>query len=66
MRRKMETITLTIYNLKIKQEIINFLQHFPETDIELTTLEDIDDLRLLKNTRYEESISFSEYLENAN
>lgn len=62
----MENITLTIRNTAIKQEILDFLQRFSSTDVELTTLEDIEDLKLLQNTRHEETVSFADYLKNAN
>jgi len=61
----MENIALTIRNNAIKQEILNFLRRFPSSDVELTTQEDLEDLKLLQNTRDEESVSFSEYLKNA-
>jgi hypothetical protein len=61
----MEHITLSLRNTAIKQEIINFLQHFSTTDVEVITVEDMEDLMLLKNTRHEEAISFSDYLKNA-
>jgi hypothetical protein len=61
----MENITLTIRNTAIKQEILNFLQRFSAADLEFTTLEDLEDLKLLKNTRHEETVSFEEYLKNA-
>ena len=61
----MENITLTIRNSAIKQEIITFLQRFPSTDLEFSTLEDIEDLKLLQNTRHEETVSFMDYLKNA-
>ena len=49
-------------NSEIKQEIFNFLQRFASTDIALSTLEDI---KLLQQTRHEETIIFSDYLKNA-
>lgn len=61
----MENITLTIRNSAIKREILNFIQRFPTTDVELTTLDDIEDLKLLQNTRHEETVSFDDYLKNA-
>jgi hypothetical protein len=61
----MESIALTIHNDKIKQEIFNFLKRFSSDDLELTSIEDIEDLKLLQNTRHEETVSFSDYLKNA-
>jgi hypothetical protein len=61
----MESIALTIHNDKIKQEILNFLKRFSSDDLELTSIEDIEDLKLLQNTRHEEAVSFADYLKNA-
>jgi len=61
----MESIALTIHNDKIKQEILSFLKRFSSDDLELTLIEDIEDLKLLQNTRNEETVSFSDYLKNA-
>jgi hypothetical protein len=61
----MESIALTIHNDKIKQEILSFLKRFSSNDLEFTLIEDIEDLKLLQNTRNEETVSFSDYLKNA-
>lgn len=61
----MESIALTIYNDKIKQEIFDFLKKFPSDELELTSIEDAEDLQLLQKTRGEEAISFSDYMNNA-
>jgi hypothetical protein len=61
----MENIALTIYNDKIKQEIFDFLKKFPNDELELMSIEDAEDLQLLQKTRHEETLSFSDYLKNA-
>ena len=61
----MESIALTIHNPKVKQEIISFLKRFSVEDLELTSIEDIEDLKLLQNTRHEDTFSFADYLKNA-
>ena len=61
----MESIALTIHNDKIKQEIFDFLKKFPNNEVELMPIEDAEDLHLLQRTRNEETISFSDYLKNA-
>ena len=53
----MENIALTIHIPHVNQEILNFLKRFSTEDLELTTLEDIQDLQLLQNTRHEDTIS---------
>ncbi|MFZ1643089.1 MAG: hypothetical protein WAV07_16995 [Candidatus Contendobacter sp.] len=61
----MESIALTIHNDKIRQEIFDFLKKFPTDELELMPIEDAEDLQLLQKTRHEETISFSDYLNNA-
>jgi hypothetical protein len=63
--KQMDSITLTIHNDKIKQEILSFLKRFSSDDLEFTSIEDIEDLKLLQNTRHEETVSFADYLKNA-
>jgi len=60
-----ESIALNIHNDKIKQEIFDFLKKFPNDEVELMPIEDVEDLQLLQRTRHEETISFSDYLKNA-
>lgn len=60
----MENITLSIRNSLIKQEIINFLQRFPSSEVEFTSLEDLEDLKLLQETREEETVSWETYINN--
>ena len=61
----MESIALNIHNDKIKQEMFDFLKKFPNDEVELMPIEDVEDLQLLQRTRHEETISFSDYLKNA-
>jgi len=60
-----ESIALNIHNDKIKQEIFDFLKKFPNDEVEMMPIEDAEDLQLLQRTRHEETISFSDYLKNA-
>jgi hypothetical protein len=62
----METLTLNIHNEHIKEEIIQFLQKFKSKDLEFTYINDLEDLKLLQQTRDEKTISFDEYLKNEN
>jgi hypothetical protein len=62
----MESIAIAIHNDKIRQEIFDFLKKFPNDELELMSMEDAEDLQLLQKTRHEETISFSDYLNNAN
>lgn len=56
----METLTLNIHNEHIKKEIIQFLQKFKSKDLEFTYIDDLEDLKLLQQTRHETRISFDE------
>jgi len=42
------------------------LEHFKDDGLEIVSKEDMEDLKLLKETRSEEKINFEDYLKNAN
>ncbi len=56
----METLALNIHNEHIKEEIIQFLQKFKSKDLEFTYIDDVEDLKLLQQTRHEATISDNE------
>jgi len=60
----MSVIALNIQNESIKNEIINYLEKYKTQDIEITSIEDVKDLLLLKETRNDDKMSFDSYLEN--
>ncbi|MFQ5456651.1 MAG: hypothetical protein ACE5EA_10720 [Nitrospirota bacterium] len=60
----MQTFTIAIKNKEIRDKIIWFLKHLESEGVEIMSQEDIEDLKLLAVTRKEESIPFSEYIEN--
>jgi hypothetical protein len=62
----MESIALAIHDEKIRQEIVDFLKKFSDQEVELMSMEDVEDLRLLQKTRSEETMLFSDYLKSAN
>lgn len=62
----MKSITININNAKLAEKIIWLLEHFKNEGLEIVSKEDMDDLKLLKATRNEDSISFDEYLKNEN
>ena len=62
----MQTLTINIQNDTLVDKVIWLLEHFKNDGVEITSREDIEDLKLLKSTRDEESISFEEYLKNEN
>ena len=62
----MHTITININNDTLTQKVLWLLEHFKNDGLEIASKEDIEDLKLLKATRDEESISFESYLKNEN
>lgn len=54
---------MQILTINIQNETL--LENFKD-GLEISSIEDIDDLKLLKVTRDEESISFEDYLKNEN
>lgn len=62
----MKSITININNDKLANKVIKLLKSFSNEGLEIVSKEDLNDLKLLKATRNEESVSFDDYLENEN
>jgi len=62
----MQTLTINIQDESLAEKVLWILEHFKNDGLEIVSKEDIDDLKLLKKTREEESIPFEEYLKNEN
>jgi hypothetical protein len=62
----MKTLTINIANDTLVDKVMWLLEHFKNDGLEIVSKEDIEDLKLLKATREEETISFKEYLKNEN
>ena len=62
----MQTIIINVNNDVLADRVTWLLEHFKHEGLEIVSREDIDDLKLLKATRDEESLSFDEYLKNEN
>ena len=60
----MHSITINISNDMLLEKVTWLLEHFKNDGLEIVSKEDMDDLKLLKATRKEKSISFEEYLNN--
>ncbi len=54
----MQTITININNDKLVDKVTWLLEHFKKDGLEIVSKEDIDDFKLLKATRNEDSIPF--------
>jgi len=62
----MHTLTINIQNESLTEKVLWMLEHFKSDGLEITSKEDIEDLKLLKSTRSEETVSFENYLKNEN
>ena len=60
----MQSITININNDKLADKISWLLEHFKNEGLEIVSKEDMDDLKLLKATRNEDSVPFDEYMKN--
>ena len=58
----MKSLVLNIQNDSVAEKVLWMLEHFKDDGIEIVSQEDLDDLKLIKDTRNDESISFEEYL----
>jgi len=62
----MQTLTLNIQNENLVEKVVWLLEHFKNDGLEIVSKEDIEDLKLLKSTRDEKTITFEDYLNNEN
>jgi len=62
----MQTLTINIKNESLTEKVLWLLEHLKQDGLEIISKEDIEDLKLLKATRKEETISFEDYLKNEN
>jgi len=62
----MQSITININNDKLVDKVTWLLEHFKSDGLEIVSREDMDDLKLLKATRGEDSIPFDKYIKNEN
>jgi hypothetical protein len=60
----MKSITINISNEKLAKKVINMLSGYKEEGLEIVAREDLEDLKLLKATRKDESVPFDDYLKN--
>jgi hypothetical protein len=63
----MQSITININNNdELAGKVIGMLNELKSDDLEIVLTENIGDLKRLKATRNEESISFNQYIKNEN
>lgn len=58
----MKSLILNIQNDSVAEKVLWMLEHFKDDGLEIISKDDLDDLKVIKETRNEESISFEEYL----
>ena len=62
----MKSLVINIKDDTIVDKVLWILEHFKNDGLEIISKEDMEDLKLLKETRSEEKIDFEDYLKNAN
>lgn len=62
----MKSITINFNNDSLADKVIGILELLKKDGLEIVSKEEMDDLKLLKATRNEESVSFEEYLKDEN
>ncbi len=62
----MKSLVINIENENLVDKVLWLLEHFKNDGLEIVSKEDMDDLKLLKETRNEETIDFENYLKNEN
>ena len=62
----MNSFVINIKDESLKDKVLWLLEHFKNDGLEIVSKEDLDDLKLLKDTREDETIDFEEYLKNEN
>lgn len=59
----MKSIIININNDNLAEKVIGLLEFLQNEGLEIVSKEDMEDLKLLKSTRNEESVPFEDYLE---
>ena len=62
----MKSLVINIKDDTIVDKVLWMLEHFKNDGLEIVSKGDMEDLKLLKETRSEEKINFEDYLKNAN
>ena len=61
----MKTLTINIKDDEVVEKVTWMLEHFEKDGVEIISREDWEDYHLLRDSRKDDSISFNEYLKNA-
>ena len=60
----MQSITVNINNDNLADKVTWLLKHLEKDGLEIISREDLEDLKLLKASRNEESINFDDFIKN--
>ncbi|WP_164468970.1 hypothetical protein [Aliarcobacter cryaerophilus] len=60
----MNSFVINIKDESLKDKVLWLLEHFKNDGLEIVSKKDLDDLKLLKASREDETIDFEEYLKN--
>ncbi len=60
----MKSVTINFKNEKLAEKVIGLLEFLKNEGLEIVSKEDMEDLKLLKASRSDKSISFEQYLKN--
>jgi len=58
----MQSITINVKDRKLADKVTWLLEHFQSDGLEIVSREDLEDLKMLKATRGEETVPFEDYL----
>jgi hypothetical protein len=61
----MHHIAINVQNDQLAEKVLRALELFKGDDIEIVSIEDLEDLKVLQTTRDESSIPFEDYLAHA-
>ena len=62
----MKSIVINIKDDNLVDKVLWLLDHFKNDGLEVVSKEDMEDLKLLKETKNDEKINFEDYLKNEN
>lgn len=61
----MQSLTINVHNEQLFSKVMWLLEHFKQEALEIVDREDMTDLKMLSETRHEETVPFDEYLKHA-
>ncbi len=59
----MQSVTVNIRDESLTKKVVWMLKHFENDGLEITSIEDLHDLKAIYTTRGEETVSLEDYLQ---